>query len=481
MLDDADVADSPAWWLLRLGARLDAEREQMNLLARYDAGDHPLPTGHRRAAETYRRFQRQSRTNFCGLVVESVLERLRVVGFRLGADEGGADADAQRIWQGNYLDADSGLLHRAALVMGRAYAIVGPDPERPDTPLVTIEDPRQVIHAADPVRRRRTRAALKVWCDDVDGYDRAVVYLPDGVYYYRATSKDAARRWSATRWVVDQEEGQDGRADAPIPGTVPVIPFINRADLHGRGMGEFADVVDIQDRINNTVLNRLVVAAMQAFRQRVLTGPELEREDIPFDPGADLLWVLDDPNFRITELGQADLTPLLRAVEADVRDLAAITRTPPHYLLAGIINVSGDALKAAETGLVSKTLERQRQFGESWEQVLGLALRLVGRDMPVDAETIWADPESRSMAELADAALKKQSVGVPWRQTMEDLGYTPAQIRRMEVDRARDAFQAALAGGVEVPPAVLTTARTAPAPQLPAGRPPADRDAAEEA
>ncbi|QBI53433.1 Phage portal protein, SPP1 Gp6-like [Streptomonospora litoralis] len=445
--------ESPGWWLIRLGRRLQADREQMDKLDGYDRGDHPLPTGHRRAAESYRRFQEQARSNFTGLVVEAVLERLRVLGFRQGADGQGADSEAARIWQANSLDADSGLLHRAALVMRRSYAIVGRDPQKPETPLITIEDPREVIHARDPLRRRRVRAALKWWCDEFDGYDRAVVYLPTGVHYFRATSKDASNRWSANRWGIDESEGQDGYAAAPIDGLVPVVPFINRPHLDGYGVGEFEDVCDIQDRINNTTLHRMIVAAMQAFRQRVLTGPELEREDLPFDPGADLLWVLDSPEFKIEELGQADLGPLLKAAEADVRDLAAITRTPPHYLLGEIVNASGDALKAAETGLVSKALERQRQFGESWEQVLDLAFRITGREAAVDSETIWKDPESRSMAELADAALKRKQVGVPWRQNMEDLNYTPAQIERMEADRATEMFQAHMAANPPPPTA----------------------------
>ncbi|CAO0836111.1 Phage portal protein, SPP1 Gp6-like OS=Streptomyces microflavus OX=1919 GN=Smic_81350 PE=4 SV=1 [Streptomyces microflavus] len=55
-------------------------------------------------------------------------------------------------------------------------------------------------------------------------------------------------------------------------------------------------------------------------------------------------------------------------------------------------------------------------------------------------DDVWRDPESRSISEMADAAVKKASAGVPWRQRMEDMGYTPAQIDRMEIDRAADAL-----------------------------------------
>ena len=46
-------------------------------------------------------------------------------------------------------------------------------------------------------------------------------------------------------------------------------------------------------------------------------------------------------------------------------------------------------------------------------------------------ETIWRDPETRTVAQAADAAVKKLSVGVSREQVLEDLGYSPVQIERM--------------------------------------------------
>ena len=55
-------------------------------------------------------------------------------------------------------------------------------------------------------------------------------------------------------------------------------------------------------------------------------------------------------------------------------------------------------------------------------------------------ETIWRDPEIRSQAQLVDAVQKKNAIGVPWEQCMEDLGYTPLQIDRMASMRETDAL-----------------------------------------
>jgi hypothetical protein len=114
-----------------------------------------------RARELFRRFQAKARSNYTGLVVESVLERMNVTGFRSGGDSSPeVDKEAWRIWQANYLDADSDLVHRSMLALSHAYVIVGPNPEDERTPLITPEDPGQVICAHDPVNRRKVLAAL---------------------------------------------------------------------------------------------------------------------------------------------------------------------------------------------------------------------------------------------------------------------------------------------------------------------------------
>lgn len=75
---------SPGWWLLRLLDKLEARRTRYELLHRYLVGDHRLPEGDERCRDVFRRFQRKARTNYTGLVAESVRERLHVTGFRTG-------------------------------------------------------------------------------------------------------------------------------------------------------------------------------------------------------------------------------------------------------------------------------------------------------------------------------------------------------------------------------------------------------------
>lgn len=452
MLDDVTTG-SPGWWLLRLGTRLDGELNRLNRLNDYWRGDAQLPFGNHRMREAYRRFQEQAKTNFMKLVAESVIERLRVTGFRTGTEGSDSlDKEAWGWWQANHLDSDSGLVHRAAIVMSRAYVIVGEDPDRPGQPLVTGEDPRQVIHESAPENRRKLLAALKTWWDELENRQFAVIYLPDTVCYFRTTEntgmpdKPGARNsaiWSAARWEVDDGEAPGGQADNPF-GVVPVVPFLTCPDLQGNTLGEFEDVTSIQDRINTEVLDRMVISAMQAYRQRWATGVDLTDEDGQptggFDPGADLLWNVSDEAAKFGEFSPVDLTGVLKAVEADVQHLAAITRTPPHYLLGSMVNTSGDALAAAETGLTSKVTERSTEFGESWEAVYQLAGLVQGRQVPDQCEVIWQNPQFRTLMEMAAANVQLVAAGVPWRTRMAMLDFTPMQIDEMQTERAADAM-----------------------------------------
>lgn len=447
MLADAGTPNAPGWWLLRLGQKLQDQIPRFDTLDSYWRGEHPLPFGNQKMREAYRRFQRQSRTNFTKLVAESVCERLKVTGFRTGSPtDDGLDKEAWGWWQDNHLDADAGLVHRAAVVMSRAYVIVGPDPDDNTQPLVTAEDPRQVMHESAATNRRRLLAAVKTWWDDIESRQLAVLYLPDAVHYFRAeqTKEQVAPEWKATRWEIDDsDEYPQGMGTNPL-GVVPVVPFFCCPDLKGNTLGEFEDVTAIQDRINTQVLDRLVISTMQAYRQRWSTGVELvDAKGQPiggFDPGADLLWNVPDDKARFGEFQPADLTSVLKAVESDVQHLAAITRTPPHYLLGGIINASGDALSAAETGLVSKVGERATEFGEAWERVYWLAGLVQGRQVPSECEVIWDDAQFRTLTEMAAANVQLVTAGVPWRTRMSLLKFTPSQIERMVTERTQDAL-----------------------------------------
>ena len=442
---------SPEWWVARLSKKLADRRKRYRMLECYASGDHPLPEGDERARDLFRRFQRKARTNYCGLVVSSVRERLTITGFRSGGAQAPAlDDEMWRIFQANHLDADSNLIHDATLTYSDSYVLVSPNPDDEKTPIITAESPQQMILEPDPVNRRRALAALKMWLDDVDGVERAVLYLPTTIHYFQRKPRSNAWLETTSDWVFLDDFAVAEPAAENRLGRVPVVRLINRPRLRDgvvEGRAEFEDAIDIQDRINLVVLDRLIVSKTQAYRQRWMKGVPTEDEDgnpldLPFVPGVDLLWAVDDDpsNVEFGEFSQVDLTPILKAAEDDVRAFVTVTGLPPHYVAGDLVNASADALAAAEARLNGRTRDHQTDFSDAWEQVLELAAAWAGIDLPADTEVVWADPERKTDAQLADAAVKKDQAGVPWEQRMEDLHYSPQQIKRMRGQRVEDAM-----------------------------------------
>ncbi len=452
MIDTSEV-QSPGWWLKRLSGKLEAKRDHYSSLDEYYCGSaiiHPLNPS-KAVRDSFRRLMLMSRTNFAELVCEAVRERMNPTGFRTGADSDDlGDKEAWRIWQANQLDADSGLVHRASLSMGDGYVIVGRTPETDaeiGAPLITPEDPREVITEHDPRRRRKVIAALKVFADDVTGLDKALVYLPGEVWKaVRKSGGDGTGSFDAGQWVWSDASPER------IPQTklVPVVRFSNRADLSGQSMGEFEPYLSILDRINYEILQRLEIATLQAFKQRGISGipthdakgNEIDYTDVfSADPGA--LWHLP-AGASIWESGSVDLSGIRDSIRHDVQDLAAATRTPLFYLTPDAANGSAEGASLAREGLVFKTTDRLVQAGESWEQVMSLAFTFAGdteRAKRTDMEVIWASPERFSLAERYDAASKASGAGVPWRSVMSTiLQFSPQEIERMEEERAQDAL-----------------------------------------
>ncbi|WP_329168284.1 phage portal protein [Streptomyces sp. NBC_01267] len=475
---DATKVESPGWWLQRLGKKMLDERQDhqdadgeiipgLDTLTRYAEGKPPLPHVPGIDPTEVAAWMKDARTNWASLVLDSTTERLGVDGFRFGGTDGAgdsvkADDDANRIWRENHMRADSGLVHYGAISQRRAFVLIerGPD----GRPVLTHETPRQVAVEHEQGSRRNLAAGLKLWRDDWTGDTRATLWTPTDIYEFATKSQapvfagDAAtlRSWDA----MALPNNTDGRAPNLL-GDVPLVPFVNRRNRRPEGFAEHEDVLSIQNRINLSLINLVAAMRYGAFRQRYAAGLEVDEDPItgkaiqPFQLDIRKLWTTDNPEVRFGEFAATDLAPYVRAVTAAVQDLAAISRTPPHYLIGAVVNVSGDALKAAETGLVAKVKDRQTELGEGWEGVMRLAFRVLGDEEKANAydlETVWRDPESRTVSELADAAVKKQAAGVPWRQRMEDMGYTPTQIARMEIDRAADALNADVATDAQPTP-----------------------------
>jgi hypothetical protein len=239
---------------------------------------------------------------------------------------------------------------------------------------------------------------------------------------------------------------------------VPVVPFENRATILGGGVSELEDCIPVLRRIDKLTLDKLMTSEFGSFRQKWATGldvpvdPETGQHVEPFKAAVDRLWVSKDDQTRFGTFDASELGPYLQAIDAEIASLAAISRVPAHYLMqANLANPpSAESLIAAESGLVAKVQERQRRFGEAWERTLRLAIALDTNTAAAEVgelEVTWQDAEMRNPAQVADAAVKLQSIGVPERALWAYVGATPQQIDAWALEQASAQLVTLAAGG----------------------------------
>jgi hypothetical protein len=454
------------WYLARQVDQILRRNHRYDRSERYVTGNHPYPTGEKRYVRALYDFQKMARTNYFGLVTLSPVERMRVLGIKFGQNNE-ADSEAADMLLANDWDYQEAMIHLYAATFGDAYVLVSPpDNDSNGQPVFTMEDPRLCGVESVPGRPTITQAGVRMWEDELSGRMQAIVMVrandPSGRaqvgYYVGPTVEDCANYDLPT---LSKKLTTFGAAESfklvdvqslPIP-VVPLQRYAWNPSLNNVSLseGEVFNLHDIQDRINQQILDKLVISRAQAYKQRYISGGKIPtgpdgRKRAPFDPGSDILWVVEDKDVKFGEFSEADIRQVLDSVQQDVGDMAAISKTPPHYLLGKIVNASGDALKASEAGLVSKTKLRMRAMGFGHEKVLRIGFMYLGNPKATqNAQVMWADPEEQQTSALADAGLKYTQMGIPLALAMEKMQFTPEQINFAVAEKKKeDARQAAL-------------------------------------
>ncbi len=465
----SDQPLSPLWWVKRLYAQLKVQRETFELYDGYYCGKPArLPWLAEQARDEFSRLLALSNSNYMGLVVDAMVERQIVEGFRIGKNLAG-DMPTWDIWQANDLDASSDQVLLEAAIGGCSFLLVAPPEDDGDYPLIYAEHPTQATVEYEPGSGRRVRAAgLKVWQDDWTQQLMATLYLPDAIYKFQAPAPKYATAAGEPAWKPRQPAGETWPAPNPL-GEVPLVEVANNPRMLTGGISELADVISIQDRVNKTLADRLMTQDFGAFPQKWAKGfPEFDADGNPnrIDVGRDRMVTSDAAETQFGQWDAAPLDPYSAAKREDVKDIASRTRTPAQYLLGEMSNVNGETLKASESGLVSKVRQRNRTAGEGFEDAMRLARIVNGMPDSRQIETKWRNPEFRTEGELVDSLVKMATIGVPEEALWERWGASEIEIARWkqmaEQKAASDPLVALVQQGAQQPPA--------PAPVPPVGQ-----------
>jgi len=187
-----------------------------------------------------------------------------------------------------------------------------------------------------------------------------------------------------------------------------------------------------------TTFGLLVAQHYQAFRQRYIIGWTSDDENEKQRAAASRMLTFDDPDIKIGEFGQVDLSGYLDSRESTVKFMGIVSQTPPHSLLGEMANLAAEALAAAEAGQRRKIGERETGQGESFEQYLNLAGRMAGLEVDDSAQVRWRDTEARSLAQVVDALGKMATMlGIPPQELWERVpGVSQQDVERWKATAA---------------------------------------------
>lgn len=406
------------------------------------------------ASEQFRKFHgdryRNFSDNWTQVVSDSPVERLTVTGM-LASGTTEADKELWRVWQMNGLDADSQLGFLGAVNSARSFVLVWGNPDDEETPEVTFEDASQCIVAYQPGSRRRRRAALKRWDDG--GRSFATLYTPSEVWKFERPLMGVSKQSVQMQQVDAELEGWDLRdmGDEPNPqpnplGVVPMVELPNKPTLTEEPISDISGVVPMQDAVNLLWAQLFTASDYASFPQRIVLGAEVPEIPILDETGqivgsrpvdlerfaVDRVMFFTGDDVKVTEWTAANLEAYTNVIENAVGHIAAQTRTPQHYLVGKMANLSGDALLAAETGLVKRVEEKQIWFGQALREMFRLIALAQGQDAKADdiagGRVLWADAESRSQAQLTDSLLKLKQIGFPFEFLALRYGLTPTEV-----------------------------------------------------
>lgn len=471
---------------------LDRDLPLLEKIDRYLRGEHDEPYIPDSADAEYKLLTKRCVTNLMPFAVSTSAQTLYVDGFRRGRGVGETGSSAVRSratdgkedtvemieqpewlhWQKSRLDARQAAVYRGALTFGHSFVVTE---KKPNGDILSrgLSAMRTVALYDDPAN------------DDAPRYAFSVTRWPSGSDDKREPGE--ALLWDAKRVYTvkfkslsDQEKGvtiDAGRVHGA--DECPVTRFHAGVDLEGRTRGIVQQLFHVQDRLNQTVFDLLVVQTFASFKVRTVSGMappmqmELKRDEStgesylqpkldldgnpipkPVNFSAKRLLMSEDQDTKFGTLDETPLDGFIESIRLSFQHISSLANIPPHHLMGQIANLSADALTAAETALMRKVAEYRSLFGESWERVFRIAASMAGDTDGVEdmaGEVIWRDTEHRSLSQSGDALGKlSESLEIPpeglWSRVP---GVTATEIKHWEELKAQKDSEAKLAESLD--------------------------------
>ncbi|ATS93110.1 portal protein [Gordonia phage Patio] len=479
-------AEDPSndWFLIYMLKELYSAHPEFKRLNRYVDGDPPKPETPSSTEDSWKEFEvfrKKSRTNLAEQIIGACTDRTTVQGFRTAAEyDTDGDKKARELWDANDMDVKGDKAISDSYTFGKGYLLADPITKKARHYL-----PSQALVINDVAEE--PRAGLCIEHRPTEGRDYAFLYLRDVDQNGLGTGPVSIHIAVRDRDARGRVGALGGNFEREIPVTtyltqrwtwwktvetgltmIPLVDFPNRDEC-----GEFKKHTDILDRINHMILQRVVIATMQAFKQRAIKGkfPKYDKDGkeidydkmFPSDPNA--LWLLPE-DAEIWESGQTSIQDILSAVKDDVRDLASVTRTPMNYFSSDAANQSATGSELQNDSYLLKIRDRKTRMSARWRRFMSLMFEINGDTERANIEklaVIWMPSDNVAITDRYSAASQAKALGMPLRTIMREvLNFDPETIEVTELEMISETLKNAIRT-----PAAGETSGANPAQQTP--------------
>jgi len=352
--------------------------------------------------------------NYCGIVVDKMAGRLKV-------SEVTTDDEAQDKWiswllERNNWDAMQGIVYRGAIRDADSYVMVDPTTFKWTTE--PAYDGFSGVFAIFPASGGWPLWACKIW-SEAENQDLAEDETPmTAVMHIKVYQPNEITNWIGE---VNGQEVSPGEAEEkqwPL-GYVPVVHFANLSDNYTQyGKSELRKAIPLQNVYNRTLHSMVMASEFSAFKVAYSIGIEIDKSGIT--PGAVINLVVTDAagkvvtdltdaqieflkSVRVGEFDATDISQYTNQLAEIVKHMSQATQTPIYGVTAEG-NLSGEALKQLEIGLIGKIRRFQNENTAAIRQLFQLSADIqqafsypgleVQPPQSLDGISInWASPE----------------------------------------------------------------------------------------
>ena len=444
-------------WAVREGLNvLLGDRARLLKIERYVRGHHDKPYIPPDATDEFQGIVDRSIINYMPLVlagptqtcfVDSIRHGTAELDFGMDPDEYDPNTDPalelspeMKSWQKNRMDVRQATFVRGLAQYGVINALTRFD-KKGNVRYEAHSPQRSVCLFEDWINGYDPDYFLIVRQGELDNGHPKMLSLFDEQLEYDIEYTDEDR-------IILRDYWEHGNSECP--GTRIALQL----DLEGRPLGLIEPLFEIQDQINQTNLDMLVVQTYGSFKVKTVTGmappferwtpqlldrvyPMLEPDDpgyekrleerravqigspvtdaagrrkaLPVNISAKRVLFAEDKDAKWGTLDETPLDGYIAALSEKVKHLFAISQTPSTYAVGEMANLSAEALQAAEIAKRRRDDEIRMALGEGYERMLRLGMELLGELEAANdeaAEVVWRDTDPHSRAAISDALAK---------------------------------------------------------------------------